>query len=364
MPANETRNNLVLLNLTGLVGSATYRKLAAAFGTIDAALRAPLSHLQSVSGIGPAIAGALTEIRTKGLLAKEFDLALEMGVEIATIEDDTYPEQLRNIYDPPLALYIKGKLQESDDVSIGVVGSRRCTAYGIRQAEQFSARLAERGITVISGLARGVDTIAHRGALKTKGGRTIAVLGSGLNKIYPPENSGLFEQVCARGAAISEFGLNTTPEPANFPRRNRIISGLSSGVLVVEAAERSGALITADWALEQGKEVFCIPGSIDNSMSRGCHQLIRYGAKLVETVDDIMDELPPYIQERFGYVVRPRMNTTERMVLETLSAKPASVESIASARKLPLPFVTEALDRLEAKGLARRDASGNYTGGD
>jgi len=207
-------------------------------------------------------------------------------------QDKDYPTNLRYVYQPPATIYLEGNIIAQDQIAIAIVGSRRATDYGLRNAERLGFELAAKGITIISGLARGVDSAAHRGALKAKG-RTIAVLGSGLNKIYPPENKKLAQEVAQNGALISEFTPDTPPHRLNFPRRNRIISGLSLGVVVVEAAKRSGALITANFALEQGREVFALPGKVDSFTSGGVHDLIKEGAKLIESTEDIIEELEP-----------------------------------------------------------------------
>jgi DNA processing protein len=215
-----------------------------------------------------------------------------MEIKSFALRDKDYPANLRYIYDPPENLYVKGNILAEDNIAIAIIGSRQATYYGLKNAQDLSFELAARGITIISGLARGIDSAAHRGALKA-GGRTIAVLGSGLNVIYPYENKDLAEKITKNGAVISEFSLNIPPYKHNFPRRNRIISGLSLGVVVVEAAKRSGALITARLALEQGREVFAIPGKIDSFTSQGTHSLIKQGAKLVESIEDIIEELEP-----------------------------------------------------------------------
>ena len=208
------------------------------------------------------------------------------------LQDKDYPLNLRYIYQPPATIYLEGNLIAQDNIAIAIVGSRRATDYGLNNAERIGFELASRGITVVSGLARGIDSAAHRGALKA-GGRTIAVLGSGLDVIYPPENKKLAQDIAQGGAVISEFIPDTPPHRENFPRRNRIISGLSLGVVVVEAAKRSGALITENFALEQGREVFALPGKVDSFTSGGVHDLIKEGAKLIESIEDIIEELEP-----------------------------------------------------------------------
>ena len=215
-------------------------------------------------------------------------------------------------------------------------------------------------MTVVSGLARGIDTAAHRGALRAREGRTAAVLGSGLLRVYPPENAALLDEICARGAAFSEFPLLQGPETASFPRRNRLISGLSLGVLVVEAAERSGALITADWALEQGRDVFCVPGPVESPLSRGCHRLIQQGAKLAEEPLDILEEIPA-----FASLVEPAISLSplERAVLRHLGEKPRTAESIVATSRLPGPSVENALAKLVARGAARSEGPLTYVRG-
>lgn len=205
-------------------------------------------------------------------------------------QDKDYPVNLRYIYQPPSTIYLRGELLLEDNIAIAIVGSRKATDYGLRNAERLGFELASRGVTVVSGLARGIDTAAHKGALRARG-RTIAVLGSGLDVIYPPENKKLAEAITQYGAVISEFTPDAPPTRYNFPQRNRIISGLALGVVIVEAAKRSGSLITADFALEQGREVFALPGEIGSFTSEGTHNLIKQGAKLVQSIDDIIDEL-------------------------------------------------------------------------
>ncbi|MCQ9208506.1 MAG: DNA-processing protein DprA [Omnitrophica bacterium] len=226
-------------------------------------------------------------------------LSNENKFKTLRITDKDYPANLKHIYDPPATVYLKGELILEDNIAIAIVGSRRATPYGLKNAKSLAFELAARGITVVSGLARGIDSAAHRGALEAKG-RTIAVLGSGLNVIYPHENERLAEEIAKSGAVISEFQQDVGPQRYHFPRRNRIISGLSLGVVVVEAAQKSGALITANCALEQGREVFALPGKIDSWTSRGTHDLIKQGAKLVESIEDIIEELEPLNLQKKG----------------------------------------------------------------
>jgi len=233
-----------------------------------------------------------SKIRTFDIkkIDEELELVKKYNLKVLTFQDDAYPFLLKQISDPPVVLYIKGELKAQDKLSIAIVGSRQASFYGLQCSQKFSFQLSELGFTIVSGLARGIDTWAHKGALKA-GGRTIAVLGSGFSFIYPKENQELVEEISSQGAVISEFSCNTQPFAFNFPRRNRIISGLSLGVLVVEAGRRSGALITANLALEQNRQVFCIPGRVDLSTSWGTNTLIKEGAKLVLDIPDILEEL-------------------------------------------------------------------------
>jgi DNA processing protein len=292
------KDAVIALNMVSGVGSSRLKRLLEAFGSASRIFLAPGEALRKAEGIGNKIAGEITGFRFENL-KKELDLAEKLKVKIITIHDKEYPGNLKSIYDPPLCLYVKGELLESDMLSLAVVGSRRASFYGLSCAEKFSYALANLGVTIVSGLARGVDTQTHKGALKARG-RTIAVLGSGLNCIYPCENKKLAEEIALSAAVISEFPLNAKPLAQNFPRRNRVISGLSQGVIVVEAAKNSGALITADFALEQGRDVFAIPGKVDSATSFGTNQLIKQGAKLVDSIEDIIEELKPKLNECIG----------------------------------------------------------------
>jgi DNA processing protein len=345
--------SLVRLNLSGMVGSSLLRRLREQF-ELERIPQLSRRELERVEGIGPLTSKAIAEAGDPRL---EIELAARHSIEILPCTGAGFPPALRSLYDHPIVLYRRGSLIETDTLAVGVVGSRECTDYGRRQAARFGQELARLRITVVSGLARGIDTEAHRGALRAPEGRTIAVLGSGLLRVYPPENERLLNEICRRGAAYSEFPLESGPAAANFPRRNRIISGLSLGVLVVEAAERSGALLTADWALEQGRDVFCIPGSIENPMSRGCHRLIKQGAKLVEEPADLLEEIPA-----FATLVEPAVALTplERAVLRQLSDRPSSPESIAAITRLPAPSVEKALMELTAKGVALQEGPGLF----
>jgi DNA processing protein len=281
--------DLILLNMVEGIGSIRLKALLDEFKEPGRILKASVEKLRSVKGIRASIANAIKDIDSHHDVEKEIALAAKEGVGILTIFDEDYPENLKNIYDPPVVLYCKGCIKKEDSLAVSIVGSRKCTYYGMNMADNIAERLAFSGVTVVSGLARGIDTAAHKGALKT--GRTIAVLGSGLGNIYPAENKPLSEKIARNGAVVSEFPMQMPPNKNNFPQRNRIISGLSAAVLVVEAANKSGALITADFALEQGRDVFALPGMAGRLSSAGTNSLIKQGAKLVDSAEDILEEL-------------------------------------------------------------------------
>jgi|WetSurMetagenome_2_1015567.scaffolds.fasta_scaffold00086_13 DNA processing protein len=277
------------------IGPITAKKLLAAFHSPQDIFRASLRELQQVGDIKDSRARAIREFSSWDLVDNEIEKMEEAGVTALTFGDREYPESLRQIDDTPILLYMKGRIIDSDKYAVGIVGSRHMSLYGKEIAMNFASELASKGITVVSGMARGIDTTAHKGALKA-GGRSIAVLGCGIDTVYPPENEQLMEQMSQKGAVISEFPLGTPPIRENFPKRNRLISGLSLGVLIVEAAAGSGSLITASYALEQGKDIFAVPGGITSINSVGSNALIKKGAKLVQNVDDIIVELAPLLK--------------------------------------------------------------------
>lgn len=289
MRSVERVENLVRLLLAPGIGCVTVNRLLRHFGTSERILGASAAALQEVPGVNKAHLRAVQEAERIDP-RPELELAATRGVRLLSYDDPLFPKGLLESNDPPFLLYVKGTLIPEDAFAVGVVGTRQASRYGREQAERFGAGLARAGFTVVSGLARGIDTFAHRGAL-TAGGRTIAVVGCGLEHIYPPENRDLFSEIAVTGAVVSEFPMDIAPTRDTFPRRNRIIAGMSLGVLVVEAPERSGALITAHQALELGREVFAIPGRIDQESASGCHTLIRNGAVLVREVNDIVQEL-------------------------------------------------------------------------
>ena len=282
-----------------------------------------------------------------------------------TFQDNHYPENLKAIPDAPVLLYIKGEIKKENNLAIAMVGSRRASFYGLSIAEKLAGQLSELGITIISGMAKGIDAIAHKGALKAKGS-TIAVLGNGLSKVYPPENKKLFDEIINSGAVISEFPMTTPPAAYNFPRRNRIISGLSLGVVVVEASNKSGALITSRFALEQGREVFAVPGKVDSPNSQGVHNLIKQGAKLVSNVEDILEEISPQLKHHMKTEHRELARRTSTRVLpNNLSDDELSIykqiqddamhiDEVANQCGFSVPQTMNALLKLELKHLIKQ----------
>lgn len=283
------REALIALNMMEGMGPITVSALVSALGSAAAVFSSAKSELMGVHGVGTKVAETILRQRADIAWELELEQADEMGVRIITREDAEYPKSLLAIHDPPLALYMRGELQSRDSKAIAVVGTRRPSYYGKDVAVRLSGQIAEAGYTVVSGLAAGIDTIAHRQALAMRG-RTIAVIGSGLKHMYPASNSQLADEIAGSGAVLSEFPLDRKPDKTTFPIRNRIVTGLSTGVLVVEAGIRSGAMITARLAMEQGRNVFAVPGRIDSALSSGTNGLIKQGAKLVENIGDILDE--------------------------------------------------------------------------
>jgi DNA processing protein len=289
----EQKKYWLALNAISGLGVNGLKTLIEVFGTPRQVFSASLEALCSVSGIGKTIAQRIRRYNDWSRQEQDLKYYEKESIAILTWEDSLYPPLLSYIYDSPALLFVKGTMQENEKC-VAVVGSRVASAYGMFVTERLCRELALQGITVVSGMARGIDSAAHRGAISGKG-RTIAVLGNGLDTIYPPENLSLCKSIAEHGALITEYPVETPPRSSNFPARNRIISGISLGVVVVEAGEKSGSLITAKFALEQGREVFAIPGTIDSPGSKGTHKLLKEGAKLVETVDDILDEIYPHL---------------------------------------------------------------------
>lgn len=342
------------------VGPRTRQALLDAFGSPVGVFDAAPSELREVSGVGPKLLKSLVHDAARIDVQAEVELCVEHGIEPLTVDEDEYPRMLGEIHDPPSVLYVRGQLRSQDEMSVAIVGTRHASRYGLAQAERLAGGLARAGMTVVSGLARGIDAAAHRGALAA-GGRTLAVLASGLLNIYPPEHEDLAAEICAGGALVAENPPRFEPATGSFPQRNRIISGLSLGVVVVEAAERSGALITARHAMEQNREVFAVPGRVDSRVAGGCHQLIRDGAALVESVDDVLDQLGPLIgpaERADGTVVHHpaelQLNTQEQKVLAAIGSEPTSVDDVVYDSGLPIHRVLSTISVLEMRHLVQR----------
>ncbi|MBM3255792.1 MAG: DNA-protecting protein DprA [Candidatus Omnitrophica bacterium] len=319
-------------------------------------LNAPQDQLIAVSGIGGKIACAITSLKKEDI-DREFREAHKLGLCIISSEDADYPVSLKNIPDPPIILYVKGELKKEDNLGVAIVGSRRASFYGLASAEKFSSELSERGFTIISGMARGIDTCAHRAAIKANG-RTIAVMGSGFNNIYPPENKKLAQEISENGAVISEFPIDAPPLKEHFPQRNRTISGLALGVLVVEAAKNSGALITADFALEQGREVFAMPGKIDCSSSFGTNELIKQGAKLSSCTEDIIQEFnfSAEISHKERAIPAKQeldLSDKESVLFGLLSSQPLDLDEIIEKINMGIPDISVILLKLQIKKLIK-----------
>ena len=352
------------LSLVPGVGPRTRKSLLECLGSPEAVFEAAPNILRQVPGVGPKLVRSICDARSTIDVAAELQLCSDNGISLLLDTDESYPALLREIHDPPGILYTQGELLPSDALAIAIVGTRHATQYGLQQAERLAEGLARAGLTIVSGLARGVDGAAHRAALRA-GGRTLAVLGSGLLNIYPPEHGELSRQVIESGALLSEAPPRSRPVAGAFPQRNRIVTGMTMGVIVVEAALRSGALISAEHAMEQGREVFAVPGRVDSRTSHGCHRLLREGAKLVENVDDVLEELGPLVASvpsQDGREVRHpaelQLNDQEQAVLDAVQQAPTSIDEVVSSSGLPIHRVLSTVSVLEMRRLIRR-VSGN-----
>jgi DNA processing protein len=349
----------IALNMVPQMGPVRLRKLLEVFETPERILAAKRSELRSIDGIGNEVAEQVASWESAVDLSAELKRIRDFGAEVITAQSPTYPRQLREIHAPPIVLYVWGELTERDQHAIGVIGSRRTSHYGAECAKKLSYQLAYAGLTVISGLARGIDTAAHQGALAAKG-RTIAVIGSGLTKLYPPENAALADKIRrGNGAVVSEFSMAVEPDRQTFPMRNRIISGWSHGILVVEAGLNSGALITAAQALEQGRSVYAVPGHINAPTAHGSNRLIQQGAKLVMDASDILDDLQILLPEKEKLPegsVRPlpELSEDERRVYDAINPTETPIDRIASTCELPSATVSSVLLRLELKRLVKQ----------
>lgn len=339
---------------------ARLKNLLERFGSPDAIFEADLHELMEVEGIQEPLARAIQGYRPDAGSRRRIELARELGVKVISYKDPDYPERLRKLPQMPPVLFIRGEIDRSDELALAIIGTRRATSYGRIIAERFAQELAEQGITVVSGLARGIDTCAHRGALKGKG-RTIAVLGCGIDRYYPPENRPLQDEIAQHGAVISEFPISTQPLAQNFPKRNRIISGLALGVLAIEARDSSGVFNTVGWALDQGREVYAVPGAILSQASSGTNRLIKDGAKPVTGVADILSDL------KLGSTARGPTVTLapeDARIAGLLTARPLHVDELSEALGMPIAQLLPQLLDLELKGVVRQLPGKLYTLGE
>jgi DNA processing protein len=350
----EEKNYWIWLASISGVGSKTSLGLIRHFGSAENVYKCSYSELMASGLVKKHAAKNISEYKNIDKINEYLKIMKENGIKVYTIHENEYPDNLKNIYDPPPVLYVKGELVKEDSLAIGIVGSRKASDYGLKAAQRIAERLAELGITIVSGMALGIDSAAHRGALIAKG-RTIAVFGCGLKYVYPMTNYSLSQEIQRNGALISEYPFDTEAYPGQFPARNRIISGMCLGVIVVEAGEKSGSLITADFALEQGREVFAVPGNISSPNSKGTNSLIKNGAKLVSRIEDILEELNLNIT----YTKANSINNNEKadisieegFILDFLKAEGGDKDKIAAATGLPPSKVMAALTKLEIKGL-------------
>jgi DNA processing protein len=336
-------------------------RLMQRFGSPAAIFQTSFADLVALKGISPAIARAIRDFRDWDKLEEQLARQRSAGVEMVTQDDPRFPIRLKEIPYPPLYLFIRGTLAPEDGLAVAMVGTRGASYYGLKASRRLAGGLAARGITLVSGLARGIDTAAHQGALEMNG-RTLAVLGCGLDVVYPPENRKLYQEIPEHGALVSEFPLGTPPEARNFPIRNRIISGLALGVVVIEAGVSSGTTITVRYALDQNREVFAVPGPIDSPTSLGPHRLIQEGAKLVQDVEDILQELPGLkkpsgplfapaaTENRVAEVTRP---LPEDPILPLLGSEPVQLEELVNGSHLPVKDILTRLTLLELQGLVK-----------
>lgn len=355
---SDSRLSWLALRMIPHLGNITYKRLLDRFGDPAAIFEAPLNSLLKVEGLNPGAAKSIKRKAWKGDPEKELLAVEKAGIRLVPISDSAYPRDLREIHDPPPLLYLKGNVIPLGLPMVAVVGSRNPSHYGLKITEEICQGLAMKDIAVVSGMARGIDSAAHWGSLRG-GGFTIAVLGSGMDVIYPSSNITLFKRIAEHGAILTEFPLGTPPEAKNFPIRNRVISGLSKGVVVVEASKQSGSLITASLALEQGRDVFAVPGSVESFKSTGTHLLIKQGAKLVENSDDIVQELGlnDYYPEDAGSTRErslPPMAEDERKIYDMLGAYPLHIDHITRHSEMGSAKVASLLTGLELRGIVKQ----------
>ncbi len=358
MTSTNKLREIVALSLVKNMGPVSYKKLADRFGGEGSIFSVRKDNFESQK---KGIRVLWEDLKAADLLPRadeEIEKALKHQIDIIPIFDERYPALLREIHDPPILLYVKGSLPPAESVNVAVVGSRVASLYGRRMASQISSDLAGAGVVVVSGLALGIDTAAHEGALAGKG-CTIAVLGGGIAKLYPKENKRLAEKICENGALVSEYPVEMSPDPGCFPVRNRIISGLSSAVFVVEAKEKSGALITADLALEQGRGVFALPGNADSSKSFGTNSLLKQGACLVMSAQDILSDLGLLVSRRAKSSQRAALSAEEEKLFSLLDSGPVQLEEVVEGAGISLQKTVTVLSALQMKGLIK-ESPGKY----
>ena len=355
----DPRMYWVGLNLVKGIGAVRFKTLLDVFGSPEAAWNASPEALHD-SGLSPKIIESFQRVRKGVSLDQIWDRIQALGVNVLTWNDEGYPRHLKEIDQPPPVLYVRGTLLPEDDWAVAIVGTRRVTAYGRQVAEEVATTLAHNGVTIVSGLARGVDSIGHQAALNA-GGRTLAVLGSGVDIIYPPENRRLAAQIMEHGALVSDYALGTQPDGLNFPPRNRIISGLSMAVIIVEAGLTSGALITATFAAEQGRDVFAVPGNINAPQSQGTNRLIRDGAQPLLNAQDVLEALNlTMVTEHRAVRVALPADPVEARLFQLLSHEPKHVDEIRAQADMPIETVSATLTMMELKGMVRQVGGMNY----
>ncbi len=358
----QERTVLAAIHAIKGVGNRSLWNLKEEFGSFQAVLSADRERLMRFK-LPDEVVKAILNLPKSGELELQLKKIDQQAVNLVTFEDEDYPQLLRDISNPPYVLYIKGDIEAVGHLCLAIVGSRTATTYGKMAARKFSLELAQNNAAVISGMARGIDTEAHLGALEGNG-VTIAVLGSGMDVVYPPENQRLFHRISENGLVISEFPLGTAPEPGNFPARNRIISGLSRGVIVVEAMEKSGALITADFALEQGRDVFAVPGPINSKTSTGTNNLIKQGAKLITSVEDVLEEYFFHKNEKeMSSLQQPKLlmlDKNEQMIVECIESQPVHFDAILAATGFEIGLLSTVLLKLEFEGIIKSLPGNSY----
>lgn len=355
----DANNYWIGFNLVKGIGAVRLQSLLDYFGSLEIAWQAPVDALRA-AGLTQRIVDNLVQVRQGVNLEQIAERIRALGIQVLTWNDAGYPRLLKEIDQPPPVLYVRGELLGEDELAVAIVGTRRATVYGRQITEELASYLARNGVCVVSGLARGIDTFAHQAALKA-GGRSIAVLGSGVDVIYPPENRQLGEQIRAQGALISDYSPGTQPDGANFPARNRIISGLSLATVVIEAGDTSGALITATFAVEQGREVFAVPGNINAPQSRGANRLVQQGAHPLLKVEDVLEVLN--LQQANAHQAARKVlpdDPLEASLLTVISAQPLHVDDICARVGLPIEQVSATLVMMELKGMVRQVGGMNY----